>query len=205
MYTTENIYVYFRQAQAKILNRPYRLPKDFNDYVATKMTKSNFDYLQQVTNAFNTRWHNILPNKYFERGFELFKTFSYPMFFNPKVIQFYIEKDKNLKRETGQIKENITRSAVFVKSWLKDMELRSDISSLSQYCKMNIDGMRAPIKHFIKNDIDKYFIVWLMSRRLLNLTPEEEGMMPLICQNYRVYLDDINKVNGFLVRVESSI
>jgi hypothetical protein len=205
MYTTEEIYICFRQAQAKILNRPYRLPKDFNQYVATKMTPTNQEYLARVTASFNTRWQNIDPSRYFECGFELFKTFTYTMFFSPKVISLYIERDKNLKRETGQVKENIIQSAKFVKSWLKEKDLREDLSPLSQYCRMTVDGIKAPIKHFILNNIDKYFIVWLIHKKLLNPTPEEEGLLPLVCQNYRIYLDDIEKVKDFLVKLEKNI
>jgi hypothetical protein len=205
MITPFETYCSFRRAQARVLNRPYKLPKDFNNYVATKMTKTNYDNLEKVTNAFNTRWHNIDPDRYFEYGFELFKTFSYTMFFNPKLIAYYIEKDKNVKRETGQVKKNITTSAKFVKTWLKDKKLRNDVSKLTQYCHMEIDGIKAPIKHFIINGIDKYFLVWLLFKRTLTVTPEEEGLIPLVIQNYRTYLNDVYKIDKFLTLLEKQI
>jgi len=201
-----DVYIAFRRAQAKALNRPFRIPKDLNKHFETKITLSNHNNIENLSKAFNTRWQNIDIDRYLDYGFQLFgSNFSYNMFFNPKLIMFYIEKDKNLKRETGQIKVNIVNSAKFVKKWMKEKNLRKDLSLITQYCMITVDGIKAPIKHFVLGKVDKYFIVWLIDKKLLTLSDTEEGLIPLICENYRIYLDDIRKIDKFLKELSGRI
>ena len=102
-----DIYRQFRRAQAHKNNRGYRMPKDFDKHFSTKMSEKNREALTLATKFFNTKWHNIDPYRFFECGFELFKTFSYTQFFDPRVINLYVTRDKNHKRELKVSKQEM--------------------------------------------------------------------------------------------------
>jgi hypothetical protein len=201
-----DVYIEFRKAQSMALNRPYRIPKDLDKHFETKMSPENNKQLEYLTNRFLTRWANIDVSRFFRYGFELFgKKFSYDRFIHPKLVLFYIEKDKNLKRNSENTKEKIVESVKFVKKWMKDKEIREDISLLSQYCMKRDDGIKAPVKHYLLGKIDKHFVTWLIYKKMLNVTVDEDGLLPYIEENYRDYVCDIENMSKFLKELESKI
>jgi len=187
MFTNFEIYVQFRKAQSNFLNRPYRLPKDWDNYLETKMPVKHREVLETVTGFFNTKWRNIEPEKFFDCGFEMFKNrFSYMKFFDSRVLKLYIEKDKIIKREWELVTEKINNSILFIKEFMNKTPHRKDLSMIRQYCLLG-GGERYPVRHFIENKIDKYIIVWLISKQYLNLTDEERTVIPIIIENFRLY------------------
>ena len=74
MYDTRDIYIAFRKAQSLAKNRGYRIPKDWDNHFNNKMKPTDRDNLQKITDYFNTKWQNINPQKYFEAGFDIYKT-----------------------------------------------------------------------------------------------------------------------------------
>ena len=206
MTTLFDVYTAFRRAQSSALSRPYRLPKDFNKHMVTKMNTCQITTLETLTGRFSTRWQNIDPSRYFSYGFELFgNNFSYSRFLHPKLILFYIEKDKNQKRSSDNIKEKIVSSIKFVKLWMKDKETRNDISLLSQYCMRYVGGIKAPVKHYLLGTIDKHFVTWLIHRKMLNVSIDEDGLLPYIEENYRQYVNDLESMKDFLGMVENKV
>jgi hypothetical protein len=202
-----DVYTSFRKAQSNHFSRPYRLPKDFEYYCQTKMSPSNRDSLEKVAKNFSTRWQNIDLDKYMQYGFELFgKGFTYSKFTDRKLLNFYIEKDKNEKREVKIEKRTIITSAKFVKKFIKSIQMeQSDVPLLTQYGRLQIGRQSAAVSHYLTSKIDKYFLVWLSDQGVVRLTDQDRAMIPLIVGNYREYLDRVKRIETFFVRVKESI
>jgi hypothetical protein len=184
MISIEEVYISFQQARARNCNRPYRVPKDW-DKVWAKLIGKQMYNLEMVTVAFNTRWQNVNMDKYFDCGFKLFgNSFSFLKFYDRRILTMYINEDKQQKRKEGNVKTIMTNSLDFIHDWMGDKQYRSDISMYSQYCRMNDNGMRAPIKHYINNDIDKHTLSWLICQKYLVLEDTERGLIPLVIENY---------------------
>jgi hypothetical protein len=198
-----DVYVSFRKAQSQYLSRPYRLPKDFDAFIQNKLSDKNKEALEISTNWFNTKWRNIDMDVFFQCGFELMgKGFSYVKFFDRRVLNLYIEKDKNIKRESELNKKMLIKSAKFVK---KFMEYKSNISKIVQYCNHSCDGIRAPIKHYLSNNIDNFFLTWLIKSGYLKLTDDERNMIPQVADNYRKYVVALDRMDKFLQMMENKI
>jgi len=204
MVTIEDIYVTFRQAQARALSRPYRIPKDLSGHIL-KMPDKHRDNLEKITQHFNTVYHNIVPEKYFDCGFQLHsKRFSYNKFFDDKTMKLYITKDKNAKRDVELSKKNIIKSLKFVIKWIGDRR-NKNISLLVQYSSMYDGNTYAPLKHYMQLKIDKYFFVWLMKERLITIQDYMKLDIPIIVDNYRNLSYDLATIDGFLIDVKKKI
>jgi len=194
MIEIQDTYLSFRGAQSRYLGRGFRIPKNW-DSVWSKMTKENVKQLELITIAFNTRWQNIDMDRYFDYGFELHgKAFSYSKFYDRRILLSYIEKDKQLKRTNGNVLECYNNSIYYIKEWMDKHEFRSDLNIYSQYCRMNEDGMKAPIKHFLLNRIDKHTLAFLISQKFLILEDYERALIPLVMKNYWTLSEEINRV-----------
>ena len=184
MLTNWDVYVAFRQAQAEFMNRPYRLPKDWDSFLA-KMNEKNRHELDVITISFNTRWKDIDIKQYFLCGFELYGSrFSYNKFFDRKIILLYRQKDKIIKSRKDKSLAAFERSKAFVREWMSGRKCREDISLFKQYCMLYDDGLRAPITHYRQNKIDIYFMTWLMGCKNIVLSDEERLLVPLVSQKY---------------------
>lgn len=185
MIEIQDVYISFRQAQSRCLGRPYRIPKNW-DSVWQRMSKKNVECLELIMKAFNTRWQNIDMDNFFDCGFKLHgKSFTYTKFFDRRVLSLYIENDKQTKRQITNIRGSMTNSFDFILEWMKKREYSREISLYIQYCRMNEGGIRAPIKHYLMNNIDKHVLTWLINRKYLVLDDHERNMIPLIVENYR--------------------
>lgn len=185
MISIQDVYISYRAAQSRYLGRPYKIPKQW-DSLWARMTKVNVDSLEMIMKAFNTRWMNVNMDKYFDCGFTLHgKGFTYTKFFDRRVLLLYIENDKQTKRQNTNIKESHNKSLQFINEWMDKKEINENISIFKQYCMMSDGGMRAPIKHYIMNNIDKYTLVWLINHKYITLEDNERNVLPLIVENYR--------------------
>lgn len=188
-----DVYVIFRKSQSSFLSRPYRLPKDVLGHIENKFSDTNKRHLQKITDNFNTKWINIDPEKYFKYGFELFgKTFTYTKFFDPRLIQFYIMKDKNSKREMEINKKQLLSSAKFVKKFLNENEI-----TLSQYCEKKDGELSLPILHYLNGKLDNIFLTLLIYKKFLRLTDYEREKIKNIISNYRKLVYNINNIDDF--------
>ncbi len=197
----EEIYNSFRRAQAQSNNRGFQMPKNFEKHLNNKMSEKNRDALTLATKWFNTKWSRVDPLRFMECGFELFKSFSYTKFFDRRVLNLYIQKDKHLKRDIELCKGKMRDSALFVKKYMTE----HDIPSLSRYCMMKSGHVNIAINHYIGNHIDKYFIVWLMSIGFLHLDDDNRALVPYITGQYRDILASLDNVSGFLRKLRTLI
>jgi hypothetical protein len=197
----EDVYIAYRKAQSTAKGRPYRIPKDFNKFYETKLSDNNKENLRYLTGYFNTKWKEIDPEKYFECGFELFKTFTYHMFLKPNVINLYIQRDKILKRDLQDGKRGITESLKFVKSFMTS----NNINSIVKYCRKKIDNRSLPVIHYLENKIDKFFIVYLIRKGFLLLQDDERSYMPYVVDNYRQIVLNFNEIPDFIGRIDKII
>jgi hypothetical protein len=197
----EDIYYYFRKAQANSNNRGFRMPKDFDKHFNTKMSEKNREALTLAVKYFNTKWSRIDPFRFMKCGFELFKSFSYTKFFDRRVLNLYIQKDKHIKRDAELCKGKMTDSALFVLKYMKE----NKISSLSRYCMMKTGAISYPVKHYIDNSIDKFFVVWLVTLGLLDIDDDNRALVPYIVEQYRDILSDLDNISGYLSKLKKLI
>ena len=201
MYSVEDIYGKFRAAQARFYNRGYKLPNDFEKHFTTKMSKSNTDNLIKLTKYFNTKWTNIDPDRYFDHGFGLYKTFTYSMFFNENILKFYIRKDKDIKREISNSKTNILQSAKFVKSYMK----KEGIDDIKQYCRIREGSESIIIRHYIKGYVDKLFLSLMIQMRLVLLDDDDRALVPYIQEHYRKCCVVLNDMKPFIDKLKAKL
>ena len=185
-----DIYRFFRMAQAQSKNRPWRMPKDFDNHIAKKMSSSNREALTLVTSYFNTKWSNVDSLDFFLCGFEILKTFSYKNFFDKRVMNLYIIKDKNRKREMEINKSSIKNSLTFIKEYIE----KNNIKSIKQYGLIKNGNICLATDHYIKNKIDKYFFVKLIDSGVVSLTDDDRSLIPYIVEQYREILSVLNNI-----------
>jgi len=196
----EDVFRHFQRAKSIVLGRGYKFPKDFQGSL-DKMTGPNRDALYKITDHFNTKWHNIIPDAYFACGFELYKNFTYTKFFDPRILTLYIHRDKNKKRDTELTKKNLMESAKYVKMFMKN----NCINSFVIYCNSKNQNKCLPVDHYLKNNIDAYFLTWLIYSRLVSLSEDEKCLIPYILKNYRENISKLLDVNGFLKKLKEKL
>ena len=174
------------------------MPKDFESHLNRKFSKKNREALILITKYFNTKWDNIDVYKYMQCGFEILKTFSYVKFFDKRVMNLYIVKDKNLKRKMNLNKKEIIKSAKFVKKYMND----NNIFYFKDYCSVTIDNKKQIIYHYIHNKIDKFFFVWAIKIGYLYLNDTDRSQIPYIITQYREILAEIDDINGFFNKIK---
>lgn len=201
MVTHEDIYRSFRMAQSQSFGRPYRMPKDFEKHMNGRMSDINRKALCLITKWFNTKWSSINPVKYFECGFELYNNFTYHQFVDTKVIKLYIQKDKIIKLKSELNKQKIIDSVKFVKKYIKD----NNIKSFGVYCMIRKDEKSLPVINYLNNNIDKYFLAWLIRDKYIHLTDYERSVIPYIIDRYRNILIELKSINNFLLKLKEKL
>jgi hypothetical protein len=202
VYTTELVEIYrlYRRAKGLASGKGYRMPKDFDAFYE-KMSETNRAALYKITAWFKTKWNQIDPERYFLAGFELYKTFTYKNFFDPRVLRLYINKDKHIKREAKCNKENMVACVKFVKKYMLDHNLRTFFI----YCNTRHENKCLPVLHYLDNKIDAFFLTWLLYSRLIHLTDTEEMMIPYVIKNYRENVVKLLNINDFLKKLKEKL
>jgi hypothetical protein len=195
--TPEVVYTYYRKAQSIAKNRPYRLPKNFEKHLNEKMSEDNRGLLLLTTKFFNTKWKDVDPYRFFECGFELFKSFTYNKFKDPRVIKLYIQKDKNIKRKAEFTKETLIESAKFVKQY--------SYMPFNIYCMSRENNRLLIINHYLLNKIDHYFLTWLIYDKMVFLSDDDRAAIPYIEENYRKTIEELENVRPFLSRLKERL
>ena len=192
-----DIYYNFRKAQSESKGRGFRMPKDFDAHLEKKFSKKNREALLLATQYFNTKWTNVNPYRYMQCGFEMFKTFSYLKFFDPRIMRLYVQKDKNIKREMNVNKKAIVESVKFIKRFMKE----NDIHMLRNYLQMADGHRKVIVDHYIHGSIDKYLLVWLVKTGKLVLNDDDRACMTYIVHQYREIGEKLQEINGFMRKV----
>lgn len=191
MISKEDVYIAFRKAQSQYNSRPYRLPKNFDNFYNKKLSEKTRKYIEHLTNNFNTKWRHIDIDRYFRYGFELFgKNFTYIKFLDRKILRFYIERDKALKRAMVLSEKEIIESFQYIRKYIDNLP-ESRLSPILQYCLSKDEGQVSPINHYIKGKVNKYIIIWLCKNSYLKLSDTDRVLVPLIVEKWRDYLDEI--------------
>ena len=192
-----DIYYNFRKAQSESKGRGFRMPKDFDSHLEKKFSEKNREALLLATQYFNTKWTNVNPYRYMQCGFEMFKTFSYVKFFDPRIMRLYVQKDKNIKREMNVNKKAIVESVKFIKRFMKE----NDIHMLRNYLQMADGHRKVIVDHYIHGSIDKYLLVWLVKTGKLVLNDDDRACMTYIVHQYREIGEKLQEINGFMRKV----
>ena len=197
----ENIYFQFRKAQSDHFSRAFRMPKNFEKHFNEKFKEQNKKKIVKITGWFNTKWMDIDPYTYFKCGFELFdKNFSYMKFFNEKIILLYKTRDKIVKRETKITKQGLIKSAKFVKKYMNE----NGISTLEEYIGTRNGYQKVAVEHYIRNNIDASFFVFLLGKGML-LTETERSVIPYIQINFRKIKFNLEDIKDFLKKLEEKL
>ena len=197
----EQVYYQFRKAQADFNNRGFRMPKNFEEHFKKKLSAINQKKLATITNWYNTKWSNIDKYRYFTCGFELYKKrFSYVKFFEEKILVLYIQRDKNEKRQTRVTKEKLISSAKFIKKYMQD----NKIQSLQEYMDTNDGNQKLAVSHYIKNEIDSSFFVFLLKKGM-RLSDTDRSFIPYISKHYRIINVMLVDIKPFLDKMEKMI
>ena len=197
----ENVYYFFRKAQSESKGRGFRMPKDFESHLQNKFSKKNREALLLVTGFFSTKWENVDPYRYFQCGFELLKTFSYVNFFDLRIMRLYVQKDKNIKRESSNCKKEITQSIDFVNNYMR----KNNIIMFSDYVNKTEENRKVIIKHYLANRVSKFFIVWIMVLGKLSLSDSDLAFMPYISDQYREIRVKLDEISPFLRKVKGRL
>jgi hypothetical protein len=196
----ETIYRRFRRAQSIAKGTGYRLPNNFESHLI-KMTDSNRAALYKITDHFNTKWNNVDPELYFNSGFELYPNFTYTKFFDPRILKLYIHKDKALKRDKDLTKKSLIKSVSFVKKFMAI----NHIKSFTVYCFSSHENKHLPVLHYLSNDVDGYFITWLLYSQLLHLSEDEKALVPYVIKKYRENVGKLLNINDFLKKLREKL
>ena len=192
-----DVYYNFRKAQSESKGRGFRMPKDFDSHLEKKFSEKNREALLLATQYFNTKWTNVNPYRYMQCGFEMFKTFSYVKFFDPRIMRLYVQKDKNIKREMNVNKKAIVESVKFIKRFMKE----NNIHMLRNYLQMKNGHKKVIVDHYVHGSIDKYLLVWLVKTGKLVLNDDDRACMTYIVHQYRKIGEKLQEINGFMRKV----
>jgi len=192
-----DIYYNFRKAQSESKGRGFRMPKDFDSHLEKKFSEKNREALLLATQYFNTKWTNVNIYRYMQCGFEMFKTFSYVKFFDPRIMRLYVQKDKNIKREMNVNKKAIIESVKFIKRFMKE----NNIHMLRDYLQLQNGYRKLIVDHYVHGSIDKYLLVWLVKSGKLILTDDDRACMTYIVHQYREIGEKLQEINGFMRKV----
>jgi len=149
--------------------------------------------IQDLVNAFNTKWSNISPLIYFECGQSIYKTFTYKHFLNEKILQKYINKDKIIKRKDVN-KTQIIKSIKYIKS--------QKYNSLKDYATSG-DNIKTCIIDYFYNKIDKVIMSLLIFDNYFNINEidklytsyiwNNEITMKSLVKRYKRYIKKLEK------------
>ena len=155
-----------------------------------------------LARRFITRWQRVDPAMYFDCGFEIYKlNFYYGNFLAPIILKLYINKDKHQKRDISFNKKNIFESAKYIKHFMR----LNNITSFVVYCHTIVDNIHLPVKHYLDNKIDGFFLTWLMYSKAVMLSEDEKALIPYVLQNYRENIVKLTDLNSFLKKVREKL
>ena len=204
MITEQDVYFAFRKAQANANDRGFRMPKDWDAFVA-KMTEQNRNWLKQATMYFNTKFSNIDLDRYMACGFEIWKGFTYKQFLDDKVINLYISKDKSKKRQSEVTQREIEQSFNNISDFLKEVPRRPGYGQLQNFCKFRDGEVRVCINMYVQGKVDVMTLAYCVNRGYIQLTDDERALSPYLVQRYRELVENLQDVSGFIAEKEREL
>lgn len=168
MITEEDVWLSYKQAKnqsTKNWNAAYK-----------RLSEENRNNLYELTKKFNTVWHNIDPFTYMKIGCYLWKSFSYKHFLDRRILNKYIELDKKRKRENNLSEEDIKKSLKYIYNHYSD---------LIQYSKDKENDRHVAINDYLKNNIDKYTLTYLIVQKYLKVDDFEWNLISYLNDNFK--------------------
>lgn len=163
-----------------------------------KMQLKQKEKLVLLTKMFVTVYQNIDVNRYMELGFELWKKFTYNHFGDERLLNYYIQKDKNRKLEISTNKKLITASAKFIIRYCQD----NDIKSLKEYCRKRENFKSIPVVHYIHGNIDNILMTYLIYKRYILLDEDDKQTLTFIVERFRTLKANMFEIIDFLEELE---
>ena len=165
----QDIWFAFQKAKACAKNRGYnRKIKSFSA-IWEKRKPEERENIRKMHRFLLTTWQNIDIDKYFSCGFELWKNFTYTKWFDPKIIELYVLKERNDRIKDDEIKTSLVNSAKFIKNYIKD----NDIKDFRVYSRKRDNHELLCINHFIQNKISKWMLAFLIINKYCIIEPED--------------------------------
>ena len=165
-----DVYKYYKKAESKYKNKPYKI-KDM-ERVFNKLNDDNKETIQTLSDYFNTKWFNVNPELYFLAGFKTWKSFNWTMTLRPDVMKKYIANDKTRKRSKKyDIKESI--------EWIKEK-----YGSVKKYCDLKDGNVSQPIIDYMRSKMPGILVSYLINKKILTLTEQDNS--------YIMYLNNEN-------------
>lgn len=90
---------------------------------------------------------------------------------------------------------------LFVKNYIKD----NNIKNINIYCMMKNGHINIVVEHYLNNYIDKFFIIWLIKKKLLKLDDTNSALVPYINDHYRKILPKLDEIKDFLLKLENHL
>ena len=196
--TEWDVYVAYRRAKSLQSGKGFRLPKDPDDFLATKMTVKNREFLDRATGYFNTTWSNVNLDNYMECGCDLYKTFSYHMFLRPNILSHYIEKDKQLKRKVKADTLAIDASFDFINGYMKNVPKIEGYSNLQFYCKGKNGERKKIITDYLEGKVDSVLLTYCIYYKYIKLTDIEREYCYNVVNRYRDFLEQMFNVEEYI-------
>lgn len=164
----------------------------------------SLDYLailERLSKRFITRWSEISPYGYFECGFDIYgKSFNYNLFSKSSIMRLYIQRDKAKKQSLHLNKKDIVYSLLFVENFMKAEKI-----TFNQYCKRKYNGHSLPVYHYIKNRIDKYFLVFLIRCGYISLSDNDTSYTPYVVEKFREISFQLEEIETFTNKLKERI
>lgn len=206
MYSDWDVYVAFRAAQGNAKSRPYRLPKDWESFKTNRMNPHNVEFLREAAGYFNTKWRNVDIDRFMMYGFELWKNFSYSQFFKTKLINYYIQKDKQIKRKIRIDKQEVIKSLKFIKNFMVDKPVINGYNKLQTYCKMKEGQKSVLTSHYMKGKIDNLTIIYLIHKKYYLPTDyERKNVFMNVINRYRDFINEMENIKSFIIKAEKNL
>jgi hypothetical protein len=129
-------------------------------------------------------------------GFEIFSSkFICSKLLDPRVIRLYIDNDQKYKRFDTITDKKFEGYIKFIEGWMRQRKHKRELIMV-QYCNLDEGGIKAPLKHYLDNKINKHMLVWLISQKYLKLTDDERRLIPWVLHNYWSYSKEIIEMFG---------
>lgn len=206
MITELDVFEAFQRAKSKVSGRGFTLPKDWEKYLATKMSKNNAASLYKMMAHFNTTLSNIDMDKYMDVGFQIWpKRFSYNKFCDPKILNLYMSIDKQKKREMNASIEQIDSTFEYLKKEMSTRPKREGYGQLQNFCKFRDGEVRIIINTYLKGKIDAMTLTYCIFRRYLSLTDDERALTPYVADRYRDLVENLQEVKTYIERKEMEL
>ena len=188
MITPYNVYCVYRKVKAG--NKKYNLPTE--EKYRNRLSTSSLLEIDRCSQYFNTLYSNINLEIYMKCGFQVYKTFSFQKFLDPKILEKYKSVDKRLKRNINISKEYIDNSFNCINM------------PLYKYCRQYVGQRKKIIDDYLFNRIHGMIVVYCMRFNLISFIDDEECYFYNINNNYDEWIKKMYSVKKYIEDIDNT-